>query len=238
MINGASGYIKNWFIDLKWENLKPSFYVIRRSLLKAVSELKPMVKGKVVDLGCGVMPYKEYLSNPEIESYIGIDLEPTIYHNSITPDLYWDGLIIPLEDSSCDFVIATEFLEHYFDTEHIIKEIKRVLKPGGILFFTVPAIWPVHESPYDYHRFTPYSLIEYFKTTEFSSWEIRPLGGFHYSVALMLSLWNDYKLSKKKQKLIKPFLRLIVMYLLKKDIINPNFGNDQFYSGLYGFVTK
>ena len=117
-------YIKDWFIDLNRKEIPPSFYVIRKSLLEAVNELKPIIKGRVLDLACGVMPYKQFLMNDSIAEYIGIDLEPSEYHNEVKPDLYWDGDHIPLNDSSVDFVLATEFLEHYFDTAKILLEIK------------------------------------------------------------------------------------------------------------------
>lgn len=238
MINNIEKYISDWFINLNREKMLISFYIIRKSLLDAVTELKPKLHGSVLDLGCGVMPYKEFLKNDLIEVYIGIDLEPTKYHHDVKPDFYWDGKKIPLHDSSVNFVIATEFLEHYFDTNHILKEIKRVLKPGGTFFFTVPSVWPIHEAPYDYHRFTPFALEEHFKKSEFSSWEVKPLGGFHYHLALTFALWNDYKLPQKKQKLIRPFLNFVVKMLIKKDKKDKNFKNNQMYSGLYGFVVN
>ena len=228
----------DWFINLKAENMLISFYVIRKSLFDAVIELKPKLHGIVVDFACGVMPYKEYLQSNSVEKYIGIDLEPTKYHNQVKPDYYWDGKKIPLDDATVNFVIATEFLEHYFDTNHILNEIIRVLKPGGTFFFTVPSVWPLHEAPYDYHRFTPFALDEHFKKSAFSSWEIKPLGGFHYHLALSIALWNDFRLPQKKQKLIKPFLNLVVKFLMKKDKKESNFKNNQMYSGLYGFVVK
>lgn len=238
MINNVEKYINEWFINLKPNKMLISFYIIRKSLLDAVTELKPKIHGSVLDLACGVMPYKEYLKSNLVEEYIGIDIEPTEYHNNIKPDYFWDGKNIPLKDASFNFVIATEFLEHYFDTNHILKEIKRVLKPGGTFFFTVPSVWPIHEAPYDYHRFTPYALEEHFKKSGFTSWEIKPLGGFNYHLALSFALWNDYRLPKKKQKFIKPFLNFVIKILIKKDKKESNINNNQMYSGLYGFVTK
>jgi SAM-dependent methyltransferase len=238
MVNNVEKYISDWFVDLKQDKMLISFYIIRKSLLGAVTELKPKLYGSILDLACGVMPYKEFLKSSSVEEYIGIDLEPTEYHHDVKPDYYWDGKNIPLDDASVNFVIATEFLEHYFDTNHILNEIKRVLKPGGTFFFTVPNIWPLHENPYDYHRFTPYALEEHFKKSEFSSWEIKPLGGFHYHLALSFALWNDYSLSKKYKKIIKPFLNVFLKYLVKNDNKSLSFKNGQMYSGLYGFVVK
>lgn len=238
MIKNIEKHIKDSFIDLKPGNLPVSFYIIRKSLLAAVTELKPKLKGTVLDLACGVMPYKEYLMSDKIENYIGIDLEPTHYHHDVKPDFYWNGEVIPLENSSVDFVLATEFLEHYFDTATILKEIKRVLKPGGIFFFTVPGIWPIHEAPYDYHRFTPFALEEHFKRAEYQSSVIKPLGGFSYHIALSTSLWYDNWLPEKYKKITKPFLNIFLNLLIKKDVKMLSFSNGQMYSGLYGFVTK
>ena len=49
-----------------------------------------------------------------------------------------DGGPIPLADSSVDFVFSSEVVEHIYDTENAIREIARVLKPGGMFLITVP----------------------------------------------------------------------------------------------------
>jgi SAM-dependent methyltransferase len=237
-MNDVEKTIRDYFINLSPENLPISFFIVRKSILRAITELKPKLHGKVLDLACGIMPYKEFLKNESIDEYIGIDLEPTEYHSAVKPDYFWNGKEIPFDNETFDFVIATEFLEHYFDTSHILNEIKRVLKPGGTFFFTVPSLWTIHEAPHDYHRFTPYCLEEHFRRLAFSSWEIKPLGAFHYHFLLSLALWNDFKLSKRNQKVFKPFLKIIMRYLLKKDNRKATFGNNQMYSGLYGFVVK
>ena len=232
-------YIKDWFIDLDINKIPPSFFVIRKTLIEAVKELKPKLKGSVIDLGCGVMPYKDFLYTSSIDSYIGIDLhEPTSYQNIVKPDLYWDGVNIPLKDSSCDYVIATEFLEHYHETSHILLEIKRVLKKNGVFFFTVPALWPIHEAPNDHHRFTPFALKQHFQKAGYSNWEIKPLGGLHVSVSLILSLWFEKIQPSNKKIIINFFFKRVIKFLLKKDRRINSFNNGQLYSGLYGFVTK
>ncbi|GGG53183.1 methyltransferase domain-containing protein [Bizionia arctica] len=229
--------INDLFINLNKEKLPLSFYLIRKSLLEAVKEVKPFLHGDVLDLACGILPYKNFLMNDKINKYIGVDLEPTEYHNSVKPDYYWDGKTIPLGDASVDFVLATEFLEHYFDTSSILTEINRVLKPGGILFFTVPSVWPLHEVPYDYHRFTPYALEMHFKNTAYTSWDIKPLGGFNYYFALSFALRYE-KISTSKRKFVKPFVNFVIKLLVRKDNKKISFENGQLYSGLYGFVTK
>jgi SAM-dependent methyltransferase len=233
-------YINDWFINPKLKTIGFSFYAIRKSLLKAVTELKAIIGGQVLDIGCGVMPYKDYLlESNRISKYIGIDIEPTNYHHHLKPDYYWDGKKIPLETNSVDWVIATEFLEHYFNTQAILKEIQRVLKPGGKLFFTVPCIWTLHESPNDEYRFTPYSLNKHFSLAGFKESDIKALGGFNLSLAILIGLWLEKRdLSKRGRIIFKFILTPFYKYLLKKDIIYNNFTNDQYPSGLYGYATK
>jgi SAM-dependent methyltransferase len=53
-----------------------------------------------------------------------------------------DGYKLPFRDESFDCVIASEILEHLHDDEQSLREIRRVLKPGGILAVTVPRWLP------------------------------------------------------------------------------------------------
>ncbi|MBX9779714.1 MAG: class I SAM-dependent methyltransferase [Chitinophagaceae bacterium] len=223
------------------------YYLIQKSLIEAVKNLKQIIHGNVLDLGCGVMPYKQFLLEAgTITKYTGIDLANSEYHNKVVPDAYWDGYTIPFNDNEFDFVIATEFLEHYYDTAHILTEIRRVLKPGGQLFFSVPYIYSLHEVPYDHHRFTPYALKTTFEKTGFISSEIYPRGGFNYSLLIMMSLWA-------KQAGSKGFIRLCVKFfmfcfhkqLIKNDraystntLTYTDFQNHTMPSGLWGYAKK
>ena len=238
------------FIDKYFINPVPEIgldtYLIRLSLINAVKDLGIKIGGDVLDLGCGIMPYKEYLlNNNNVISYKGMDLKDSQYHNAIQPDIYWDGVNIPLPDNSQDWVIITEFLEHYFDTRHILNEIHRVLKPGGKIFFTVPSIYVLHEVPYDYHRFTYFSLEKYFQITNYKQVEIHPLGDFNYSLLIILSLWKKYAIANFSSIF---FIRIFLKLFHKKLMAQPSnistyhnnshFQNHQLPSGLWGYASK
>ena len=223
------------------------YYLIQKSLIEAVTDLKTKINGNVLDIGCGVMPYKTFLmEDGKILNYTGIDLEFSDYHNKVKPDLFWDGINIPMPDNSVDWVIATEFLEHYFDTAHILKEIKRVLKPGGSLFFSVPFIYSLHEVPYDHHRFTPYSFEKLFINAGYTKNEIYPRGGFNYSLLIMMSLWAKQSGSKGIIRLVvKFFMFCFHRTLIKNDFKYStykkgytNFENHTMPSGLWGYAHK
>ena len=70
-------------------------------------------------------------------------------------DTIGDLLDIPLEADSIDGVILTEVLEHCTDPFRAIAEVRRVMKPGGLLLVTSPFIWSDHRTGKyrDYWRF-------------------------------------------------------------------------------------
>lgn len=53
-----------------------------------------------------------------------------------------DGLLLPFADHTFDVIICAEVLEHIADFGAMLREIKRLLKPGGQLALSVPRYWP------------------------------------------------------------------------------------------------
>jgi glycosyltransferase involved in cell wall biosynthesis/lipopolysaccharide biosynthesis protein/SAM-dependent methyltransferase len=166
-------------------------YLVRSGILRALKGFLPHCKGTLLDIGCGEMPYKSIMleSNSRIKKYVGLDIENLKYQQSIKPDLYWEGRQIPLADSSVDCAMATELFEHLPDVEAVLKEVRRVLKPGGSLFFTVPFLWPLHDMPQDEYRYTPFSLQRHLQNAGFANIQLNALGGWDASLAQMIGLW-------------------------------------------------
>ena len=67
---------------------------------------------------------------------------------------------IPVDAASVDLVITQETLEHVVDPVAAIREIARVLKPGGRLYLQVPFTIGYHPGPSDYWRFTKEGIVE------------------------------------------------------------------------------
>ncbi len=217
-------------------------YCIRTAVFKALKEVLPLFSGSLLDIGCGKMPYKNYiLKNSMVDAYIGLDIENAlIYDKDVKPDYTWDGKVMPFEDNSFNCAFATEVLEHCPDPEIVLKEVFRVLKPNGIFFFTVPFLWNLHEVPHDEYRYTPFSLERHLKKSKFKDIDIKATGGWHASMAQMLGLWvRRSPLSKKKRKFISFVLKPIIRYLIKKDKTSQvSFKNGQMITGLYGNAKK
>ncbi|MDQ3075852.1 MAG: methyltransferase domain-containing protein [bacterium] len=70
-----------------------------------------------------------------------------------------DGIKIPLEDGSVDVVVSFETIEHIKDYEKFMSEIKRVLKPDGVLILSTPNDLEYPEgNHFHIHEFTPKEL--------------------------------------------------------------------------------
>ena len=57
-----------------------------------------------------------------------------------------------------DCIYCSGVLEHVFEYQKAMAEIKRVLKPGGVLLLGVPFKQAIHMAPTDYWRFTKFAL--------------------------------------------------------------------------------
>ncbi|MAF96601.1 MAG: hypothetical protein CMM60_12715 [Rhodospirillaceae bacterium] len=55
-------------------------------------------------------------------------------------------------------VVMAEVLEHIRTPEKAIQAAHAVLGPGGVLILSTPFIFPIHDRPHDYYRFTRYGL--------------------------------------------------------------------------------
>ena len=196
------------------------FYSAKMAILESVRTAVTEFHGTVLDVGCGVMPYRPLIEGvPAVEKYIGMDLCASELYGHVEPDITWDGQIIPLEDETVDCVIATEFLEHHSEPERILAEIRRVMKSGGRFFATVPFVWNLHEIPSDEFRYTPYSLRRLLDRAGFTDVEVRALGGWNMSLAQMIGLWVTFsKMHRVVRKLVSIVLFPVFWVLVKTDV--------------------
>jgi SAM-dependent methyltransferase len=155
------------------------------------------------------------------------------------PDLEWDGKTIPLESSSIDCALATEVFEHCQVPEMVMAEILRVLKPGGIMFFTVPFFWPLHCVPFDEYRYTPYSFERHLKNAGFQNITIKGLSGWDASLAQMIGLYVRRRpMSRCKRFVLSCLAQPLVFMLARRDKIQDGFCANQLPVGLSGVAYK
>ena len=113
--------------------------------------------GTLLDIGAADRWISAYL--PVQVQYIALDHPATgraLY--GAQPDVLADGARLPFADATLDGVICLEVLEHVPDPAGVIAEIARVLRPGGQAWLSMPFLYPVHDAPYDFQRYTTHGL--------------------------------------------------------------------------------
>jgi len=230
------------FIHIKFSRSNLHNYWIRTAILKAIKENLSRFDGKMLDIGCGGMPYKEWiLNNSDVTDYVGLDIESAIvYDQLIKPDFTWDGVTMPFNAESFNCAIGTEVLEHCPKPEIVLAEVHKVLKPGGVFFFTVPFLWNLHETPHDEYRYTPFALERLLKEAGFDDVEIYATGGWHASMAQMIGLYvKRAKINKVMRRLLEYccliLLRILYRLARKEEV---TFTEGQMITGLYGVCRK
>lgn len=119
-------------------------------------------KNYIVDIGGGlrVDPKRNNRGkeNGWIDQYLGkvkyVVLDKVAdYH----PDIVGDVLDLPFENESVDAVLGIHLLEHVEEPQRAVREIYRVLKPGGYAYFDTPFLFyyhPMRGYYKDFYRFT------------------------------------------------------------------------------------
>lgn len=165
----------------------------RQPILDAVREAVPFLKGRLLDVGCGNKPYASILRCSE---HIGVDVA-TSPHDSARFDFTYDGKGLPFGDEDFDSVLCTEVLEHCPEPRALMREIRRVLRPGGHALITVPMVFHHHEEPYDYGRFTRYGIEALAAAAGLEMLWVRPRGGLYTVAVSLLYATAGYSISRR-----------------------------------------
>ena len=111
-----------------------------RAILNRVRRLRPT--GRVLDLGAGTGLLSRHLDGALV---VGLDinrwalLRAAHHVGSGVGLVEGDAEQLPLASEALDFVLCTDVLEHLVGVQQALREISRVLRPGGILAGEVPS---------------------------------------------------------------------------------------------------
>jgi hypothetical protein len=115
----------------------------------------------------------------------------------------------------------------------------RVLKPGGLLFFTVPLFWPLHDVPHDEYRYTPFALEHYLRNSGFTQIKLKALGGWDASLAQTIGLWVIRRpMFSRKRTILSRLALPIIRYLARCDRLPGEFGEGLMITALSGTAIK
>jgi SAM-dependent methyltransferase len=151
------------------------------------------LRGRLIDIGCGVKPYEQLLAK-YVDEHFGVDHVESI-HDQSNVDLHSTAYSIEVPDESFDCAICTAVLEHLEEPQRAIVECFRVLKPGGTAIYSVPFIWHLHEEPRDFFRYSRYGLDYLFRKAGFEVVNIEALSGFWFTFGQLL-VYNLYRFNR------------------------------------------
>ena len=166
---------------------------LRRHVLHFESEIERAVDAlagrlgdgaRVLDAGAGEGQHRRRFAR---QRYCGVDLA--------VGDAGWDYsrldavadlMALPFRDGQFDAALNAVTLEHVNEPGRVLREIARVLAPGGTLLVAAPHEWEVHQAPHDYYRYTRYGLAYLLEDAGFEIVEVRAAGGFFRLLARRL----------------------------------------------------
>lgn len=151
-----SSGLRSWLFHLRYTPFHPQWFAYRCER-KRHSIVGKFTKGTVLDIGCGKQTIRKYL-DPSV-TYFSIDSADTgkkMYNAQ--PSVFGEATLLPFKDNCFDTLILLEVLEHLPTPAIAIQEALRVLKKNGQLIISTPFLYPIHDAPGDYQRWTKHGL--------------------------------------------------------------------------------
>jgi len=119
---------------------------LNADLENALARISPPPRD-VLDIFCGTRPYEDFL--PSTARCVGLDVEENPYG---VADVASDEFL-PFPDESFDLVTCIQAFHYVRDPAEGVREIRRVLRPGGIVVITVTHVWEYDRTVLE-HRFS------------------------------------------------------------------------------------
>jgi SAM-dependent methyltransferase len=173
-------------------------------LTRLVDDLAEAIAGvgsgarEVLDVYCGTRPYDDLF--PAGARIVGLDVEDRFGLADVVTREF-----LPFDDESFDVVLCTQAFYYVEDPAAALAEIRRVLRPGGIVVITVPVVWEYDRDNLE-HRFTEPMLRRLF-----AGWsEVRVVesGGWGVSWAAVTgSLFNRVEERLAARRVLRAVLR-------------------------------
>lgn len=195
--------------------------IVTQLLSEATLDALPYFAGKLLDVGCGRKPYCSFFYRIKGLKWVGLDF-PLSASGKTEADVYGDAMNIPFKTEVFDTVFCSQVIEHVSEPAGLMKEMARVLKPGGHIILTAPQTWCLHEEPHDYFRFTRYGLSYLAKKNGLILEYVKPYGGTFALLGQLITLHAHFD-----QPILRPlnvmlslsFLLLDRVWLKQKDTL-------------------
>lgn len=140
-----------------------------------------MSGAEVLDIGAGSAPYRNLFKhcNYRAHDFGALQSEQLQGRKGYSKiDVISDICNIPLPASSVDVVLCTEVIEHVPEPIAAVKEMGRLLRPGGLLLLSAPLRSGLHQEPYHFYGgYTPHWYRKHLTAAGFKGIEVKAVGG-------------------------------------------------------------
>lgn len=132
-------------------------------------------RSRILDAGAGDSRYRDLFHDHVYESADFAQVQGKAY---APIDHVCDLRSIPVPSASFDAVLCTQVLAHLPEPLEALRELGRVMRPGGRLLLSCPFSFQENERPFDFYRYTRYGLSHLLKQSGFQVLRLEPLCGY------------------------------------------------------------
>ena len=140
---------------------------------------------RVLDVGSGVKPYFPFFE-PYAAEFVSVDIA--------NPAADLEGAVedLPVPDGSFDVVICNQVLEHCADPAQAVRELRRVVAPGGRVLASTHGVQVYHPAPDDLWRWTHAGLERLFaQNGDWRSVTVTPSSGTTACLGMLISIYVE-----------------------------------------------
>ncbi len=172
--------------DRRRPTLRSPTYAVREPLARWLEAEAARAGGlRVLDVGCGIKPYLPFFE-PHVAEYVGVDVADS--------GAELEGTVeeIPVPDGSFELVLCTQTLEHASDPGRAVRELRRVVAPGGRVLASTHGVQVYHPNPDDLWRWTHAGLERLFaENGEWRAVGVTPSSGTAACIGMLLATYID-----------------------------------------------
>ena len=226
-------------VEADAEALHRWFVGRRRLFARELQRLSISAEDRILDAGTSTGTNLRMLQEAGYRNYTGLDLnhEAINYCNlkGLGEVRHGDVCGMPFDSNSFSFVLATDIIEHVDDDLAALREINRVLKPGGHALITVPAfpsLWGLQdEVAHHKRRYRMRTLLERIAQAELAIERY-----YHFNYLLFVPIWLARQLIRttgvkvsSENEINTPLLNSALSFIFRFDVntapaLRPPFG--------------
>jgi SAM-dependent methyltransferase len=207
----------------KFSSVLGENWITGRYLLPWLASIGQARTGIVLDMACGESPFRFCFNNAK--AYIRIDRKA--YDPGV---LVGDLLAIPLPESSVDVMLLCQAITDSPYPADVLNEVRRVLRPRGVVIVFESMCYPEHDLPFDYFRLMPEGLRVLGKHAGLRMTECVRLGGLFTRFSM---LWNTFLMGRlKRNTVLKPIAHTgilfgnLLFFALDRLFLHPRLASD------------